>query len=91
MSNEARFSPYQPPDTRSIGRPQHSGAGSTGERVRGSRRMGEMRALVEAVRGTVKTDKHVGARSQPYTGILPEAHPVPRKHPRLVVTHPSDR
>ena len=53
--------------------------------------MGEMRALVEAVRGTVKTDKHVGARPQPYTGIPPEAHPVPRKHPRLVVTHPSDR
>lgn len=91
MSNEARFSPYQPPDARSICRPQHSGAGSTDERVRGSRRMGEMRALVEAVRGTVKTDKHVGARSQPYTGILPEAHPFPRKHPRLVVTHPSDR
>ena len=91
MSNEARFSPYQPPDARSIGRPQHSGAGSTDERVRGSRRMGEMRALVEAVRGTVKTDKHVGARSHPYTGILPEAHPVPRKHPRLDVKHPTDR
>ena len=53
--------------------------------------MGEMRALVEAMRGTVKTDKHVGARPQPYTGIPPVAHPVPRKHPRLVVTHPSDR
>ena len=53
--------------------------------------MGEMRALVEAVRGTVKTDKHVGARSQPYTGILPEAHPILRRGPRLVVMHPSDR
>ena len=53
--------------------------------------MGEMRALVEAVRGTVKTDKHVGAWLQPRTGILPEAHPVPRKHPKLVVMHPSDR
>ena len=53
--------------------------------------MGEMCALIEAVSGTVKTDKHVGARSQPYTGILPEAHPVPRKHPRLVIMHPSDR
>lgn len=53
--------------------------------------LGEIWVLIEAVRGTVKTDKHVGARSQPYTGILPEAHPVPRKHPRLVVKHPSDR
>ena len=53
--------------------------------------MGEMHVLVEAVRGTVKTDKHVGAWSQPHNGILPEAHPVPRKHPKLVVTHPSDR
>lgn len=53
--------------------------------------MGEMRALVEAVRGTVKTDKHVGAWSQPYTGILPEAHSASRRHPRLVVMHPSDR
>jgi hypothetical protein len=53
--------------------------------------MGEMRALVEAVRGTVKTDKHVGAWSQPYIGVLPEAHPASRRHPRLVVMHPSDR
>lgn len=58
---------------------------------RGVSRLGEIRALVEAVRGTVKTDKHVGAWSQPHNGILPEAHPVPRKHPKLVVTHPSDR
>lgn len=53
--------------------------------------MGEMRALVEAVRGTVKTDKHVGAWSQPYTGILAELHPASRRHPRLVVMHPFDR
>ena len=63
MSNEARFSPYQPPDARSIGRPQHSGAGSTDERVRGSRRMGEMRALIEAASGSVETDEQVGAWS----------------------------
>ena len=91
MSNEARFSPYQPPDARSIGRPQHSGAGSTDERVRGSRRMGEMRALIEAVSGTVKADEQVGAWSETHTGILPERQPILRRSPRLVVMHPSDR
>ena len=54
-------------------------------------RLGEMRALIEAARGTVKTDKHVGAWSQPYIGVLAEAHPASRRHPRLVVMHPSDR
>ena len=53
--------------------------------------MGEMHVLVEAVRGTVKTDKHVGAWSQPRTGILPEPHLILRRVPRLVVMHPSDR
>ena len=54
-------------------------------------RMGEMRALIEAVSGTVKTDEQVGAWSQPHTGILPEPHPILRRGPRLVVMHPSDR
>ena len=54
-------------------------------------RLGEMRALIEAVSGTVKTDKQVGAWSQPRTGILPEPHPILRRGPRLVVMHPSDR
>lgn len=58
---------------------------------RGVSRLGEMRALVEAVRGTVKTDEQVGAWSQPHTGILPEPHPILRRGPRLVVMHPSDR
>ena len=53
--------------------------------------MGEMRALIEATSGTVKTDEQVGAWSQPHTWILLEAHPFQRKHPRLVVTHPSNR
>lgn len=53
--------------------------------------MGEMRVLIEAVSGTVKTDEHVGAWSQPRTGILPELHPASRRHPRLVAMHPSDR
>ncbi len=53
--------------------------------------MGEMRALIEAVSGTVKTDEQVSAWSQPHTGILPEAHPILRRGPRLVVMHPSDR
>ena len=44
--------------------------------------MGEMHVLVEAVRGTVKTDKHVGAWSQPHTGILPELHPDSHRHPQ---------
>ena len=54
-------------------------------------RMGEMRALIEAVSGTVKTDEQVGAWSQPHTGILPEPHPILRRGPRLVVMHPSAR
>ena len=58
---------------------------------RGVSRLGEMRALIEAVSGTVKTDEQVSAWSQPHTGILPEAHPILRRGPRLVVTHPSDR
>ena len=58
---------------------------------RGVSRLGEMRALIEAVRGTVKTDKHVGAWSQPHNGILPEPPPILRRGPRLVVMHPSDR
>ena len=53
--------------------------------------MGEMHVLVEAVRGTVKTDKHVGAWLQQHNGNLPELHPASRRHPRLVVMHPSDR
>ena len=53
--------------------------------------MGEMRALIEAVSGTVKTDEQVGAWSQPHTGILPEPHPILRRSPRLVIMHPSDR
>ena len=53
--------------------------------------MGEMRALIEAASGTVKTDEQVGAWSQPHTGILPELHPILRRGPRLVVMHPSDR
>ena len=58
---------------------------------RGVSRLGEMRALIEAVSGTVKTDEQVGAWSQPHTGILPELHPILRRGPRLVVMHPSDR
>lgn len=54
-------------------------------------RLGEIWVLIEAVSGTVKTDEQVGAWSQPHTGILPEPHPILRKHPRLVVMHPSDR
>jgi len=54
-------------------------------------RLGEMRALIEAVSGTVKTDERVGAWLQPHTGILPEPHPILRRGPRLVVMHPSDR
>lgn len=53
--------------------------------------LGEMRALIEAASGTVKTDEQVGAWSQPHTGILPELHPILRRGPRLVVMHPSDR
>ena len=58
---------------------------------RGVSRLGEMRALIEAASGTVKTDEQVGAWSQPHNGILPEAHPILRRCPRLVVMHPSDR
>lgn len=54
-------------------------------------RMGEMRALIEAVSGTVKADEQVGAWSETHTGILPERQPILRRSPRLVVTHPSDR
>ena len=54
-------------------------------------RLGEMRALIEAVSGTVQTDEQVVAWSQPHTGILPEPHPILRRGPRLVVMHPSDR
>lgn len=46
--------------------------------------MGEMCALIEAVSATVKTDEHVGAWSL-------TAHPTPRRRPRLVIMHPSDR
>ena len=53
--------------------------------------MGEMRVLIEAMSGTVKTDEQVGAWSQPRTGIPPEPYPAPRRHPRRVVMHPSDR
>ena len=53
--------------------------------------MGEMHVRIEAVSGTVKTDEPVGAWSQPRTGILPELHPASRRHPRLVVMHPSNR
>lgn len=54
-------------------------------------RLGEMRALIEAASGTVKTDEQVSAWSQPHTGILPEPQPILRRGPRLVVMHPSDR
>ena len=53
--------------------------------------MGEIRALIEAASGTVKTDEQVGAWSQPHTGILPEPHPILRRGPRLAVMHPADR
>ena len=53
--------------------------------------LGETWVLIEAVSGTVKTDEQVGAWSETHTGILPEPHPILRKHPRLVVMHPSDR
>ena len=53
--------------------------------------MGEMRALIEAASGTVKTDEQVGAWSETHTGILPERQPILRRSPRLVVMHPSDR